>query len=213
MAARRGKNQARRSGRPSAATPGWVWLLAGVALGLVIAVAVMMRGGVEVPSGPRPNPEAQAPGAGEEPVAQEPAAPRRPRYDFYTVLPEREVLVPDAEISAQAQAEQQAQQEAEQQAQAQPPADAAPAPAPPATPSERFVLQAGAFRSNADAESLRARIALSGLMARVEPARIGEDTVYRVRLGPYTSASELESAKQQLAGNGIEAVAIRDRSE
>lgn len=207
MTARRGKSQARRSGRPSASTPGWVWLLAGVALGLVIAVAVMMRGQIEVPTGPRPNPAAQAPGAGEEPVAQEPAAPRRPRYDFYTVLPEREVLVPDAEISAQAQAEQQA----EQQAQAEQPSD--PAPAPPAAPTERFVLQAGAFRSNSDAESLRARIALSGLVARVEPARIGDDTVYRVRMGPYSSASQLESAKQQLAGNGIEAVAIRDRGQ
>lgn len=204
MAARRGKSQARRSGRSSNGTPGWVWMLAGVGLGLVIAIVFMMRDRIEVPTGPRPNPGAQAPGSTEEPVAQEPA-PRRPRYDFYTVLPEREVVVPDAEISAQAQAEQQAQQQPETPA-------TTPDPAPPAA-TERFVLQAGAFRSSSDAESLRARIALSGLVARVETAQIDGDTVYRVRLGPYSSASQLESAKQQLSGNGIEAVAIRDRSQ
>lgn len=143
-------------------------------------------------------------------MAQDPA-PRRPRYDFYTVLPEREVVVPDAEISAQAQAEQQAEQQAQQQPET-PAATPAPAPAPAAA-AERFVLQAGAFRSSSDAESLRARIALSGLVARVETAQIDGDTVYRVRMGPYTSASQLESAKQQLASNGIEAVAIRDRTQ
>lgn len=205
MAARRGKSQARRSGRSSNGTPGWVWMLAGIGLGLVIAIGFMMRDRIEVPSGPRPNPGAQAPGSTEEPVAQEPA-PRRPRYDFYTVLPEREVVVPDAEISAQAQAEQQASQQPET------PATPTPAPAPPAA-TERYVLQAGAFRSSSDAESLRARIALSGLVARVETAQIDGDTVYRVRLGPYSTASQLESAKQQLSGNGIEAVAIRDRSQ
>lgn len=203
MAARRGKTQARRSGGRSGGTPGWVWMLAGIGLGLVIAIGFMMRDRFEVPGGPRPNPGAQAPGSSEEPVAQEPA-PRRPRYDFYTVLPEREVVVPDAEISAQAQAEQQAQQ--------QPETPATPEPAPPAA-TERFVLQAGAFRSSSDAEALRARIALSGLVARVETAQIDGDTVYRVRTGPYSSASQLESAKQQLSGNGIEAVAIRDRSQ
>lgn len=206
MAARRGKSQARRSGRSSNATPGWVWMLAGIGLGLVIAIVFMMRDRIDMPTGPRPNPGAQAPGASEEPVAQEPA-PRRPRYDFYTVLPEREVVVPDAEISAQAQAEQQAQQQPET-----PPATPDPTPAQPAV-AERYVLQAGAFRSSSDAESLRARIALSGLVARVETAQIDGDTVYRVRLGPYSSASQLESAKQQLSGNGIEAVAIRDRSQ
>lgn len=210
MAARRGKSQARRSGRSGGGTPGWVWMLAGVGLGLVIAIVFMMRDRIEVPSGPRPNPGAQAPGTTEEPVAQDPA-PRRPRYDFYTVLPEREVVVPDAEISAQAQAEQQAEQQAQQQPET-PAATPTPAPAPPAA-AERYVLQAGAFRSSSDAESLRARIALSGLVARVETAQIDGDTVYRVRTGPYTSASQLESAKQQLAANGIEAVAIRDRTQ
>jgi cell division protein FtsN len=204
VAARRGKSQARRSGRSSSGTPGWVWMLAGVGLGLAIAVAFVMRDRIEVPTGPRPNPEAQAPAGTEEPVAQEPATPRRPRYDFYTVLPEREVVVPDAEISAQAQAEQQARE--------QPEAPTTPAPTAP-TAGERYVLQAGAFRSISDAEALRARIALSGLIARVEAAQIGDDTVHRVRLGPYGSASDLESAKQQLAANGIEAVAIRDRGQ
>ena len=138
--------------------------------------------------------EARAPREPEPAVAPPPAepAPRKPRYDFYTVLPGKEVLVPDSELA------QKAREEA-----AQPPTATA--------PKERYVLQAGAFRDTRDAEALKARIALSGQVARVETAQIDGKPIYRVRLGPYATARELESAKQQLAGNGIsQTIAVRE---
>lgn len=48
-----------------------------------------------------------------------------------------------------------------------------------------------------------------GLSARVESAQIGDKTVYRVRMGPYGTASELASAKAKLAGGGLPAIAIK----
>ena len=48
-----------------------------------------------------------------------------------------------------------------------------------------------------------------GLSARVESAQAGGKTVYRVRMGPYGSASELSEAKQKLGASGLPAVAIR----
>lgn len=48
-----------------------------------------------------------------------------------------------------------------------------------------------------------------GLSARVESAQIGDKTVYRVRMGPYGTASELASAKAKLAGGGLPAMAIK----
>ena len=195
MAARRGKSQARRGGgNTRRGVPGWIWLLAGLLLGLGLSVFVLMREHQDGRVLPKPNPEARAPREPEPAVTPPPAepAPRKPRYDFYTVLPGKEVLVPDAELA------QKAREEATQ-------------PPTTATPKERYVLQAGAFRDTRDAEALKARIALSGQVARVETAQIDGKPIYRVRLGPYNSARELESAKQQLAGNGIsQTIAVRE---
>src|SRR3546814_11318178 len=73
----------------------------------------------------------------------------------------------------------------------------------------RYILQAGAFGASGDAEAVKARIALLGLNARVESAVIKGKTVYRVRLGPYGTATELASAKAKLANGGLPALAIK----
>jgi cell division protein FtsN len=73
----------------------------------------------------------------------------------------------------------------------------------------RYILQAGAFAASGDAETVKAKIALLGLNARVESAEIGGKTVYRVRMGPYGSASELAEAKAKLAGGSLPAIAVK----
>jgi len=71
------------------------------------------------------------------------------------------------------------------------------------------LLQAGAFLAPADAEALKARIALLGLQARVESATADGQTVYRVRLGPYPDTHELSAARQRLQDGGLSAREIR----
>jgi cell division protein FtsN len=174
--------------------PGWIWLLAGVLLGLGLSAFVLLREGHDGHrAAPTPNPTARAPREPEPPVAQQkaPAPPRdnRPRFDFYTVLAEREVRIPDNELAAQAKAE---------------------ANQPAATDSARYLLQAGAFGNAADAEAVKARLALTGVVARVEQGTANGKPIFRVRLGPYASAGALAAAKRQLADNGInDAIAIR----
>jgi cell division protein FtsN len=196
MARRAPKKQARRNG--GGGTPGWIWLLVGLLIGALVVAVMLLRGQWDLPDGslPTPNPEARAPAAStEEPVAQKPAVePRKPKYEFFDVLRDKEFVIPDAELNAQAQAE------------ASRPADA---PVPATVDSVRYLIQAGAFRSSADAEALKARIALTGEVARVESAEIAGGTIYRVRLGPYPNAGSLARAKQALDSHGIEAVAIR----
>ncbi len=84
---------------------------------------------------------------------------------------------------------------------------------PPATGGAggdaRYILQAGAFGGSGDAETVKAKIAMLGLNARVEAAEIGGKTVYRVRMGPYGSASELADAKAKLANGGLPAMAVK----
>ena len=73
----------------------------------------------------------------------------------------------------------------------------------------RYLIQAGAFRGSAEAEALKAKIAMTGEIARVEVAQINGNTVHRVRMGPYPNASALAAAKQALASHGITAQAIK----
>jgi cell division protein FtsN len=235
MAARKGKGrQAVRNN--SSGFPGWGYAVIGVVIGAIL-MAVMMRGSLltsmNKPSGPQANPQATAE-HGSEPGVVEPAAgdsaPKKPQFDFYSVLSEKEVRIPDAVISAQARAEQQqkqqaaqlqAQQQAAQQAAAAAPANApaavsenvvaAPAAAvpQPATGSG-YLLQVGAFPNSADAETLKAKLAMQGFVANVQSVSIGGQTYNRVRLGPFHSATELESTKQRLAGAGINAITLKE---
>ena len=87
---------------------------------------------------------------------------------------------------------------------------ATPAASTGTTPSDtRYLLQAGAFQASGDAEAVKAKIALLGLSARVESAQIKDKTVYRVRMGPYATASDLAEAKRKLSGGGLPAMAIK----
>jgi cell division protein FtsN len=75
----------------------------------------------------------------------------------------------------------------------------------------RYLLQAGAFQASGQAEEKTARLAMHGLSARVESASINGGTVYRVRMGPYGTASDLADAKRKLASGGMQAMAIKVR--
>ncbi|RPD85222.1 SPOR domain-containing protein [Luteimonas sp. 100069] len=261
MAARRGKSQARRSTGNSGSLPGWAWMIIGVvlALGVVLAVPRLLK--PDAQDGffrPSPNPDAQpAASTGEDepelptPAGQRPRATAQtsasPDYDFYTMLPEQEVPMTDAELAASARAETERQRRAEAQqqalqarhpdaadlaggaatspqpqplpeapatARAQPPAPATPAtaaatPAPAGDSDARYILQAGSFSASGDAEALKARIALLGLSARVESGQAAGRTVYRVRMGPYGTATDLAEAKQKLGNGGLPALAIK----
>jgi cell division protein FtsN len=233
MAARKGKGrQAVRNGNNG--FPGWGYAVIGLVAGAIL-MAVMMRGSLltsmNKPSGPQANPQATAE-RGSEPGVVEPAAgdnaSKKPQFDFYSVLSEKEVRIPDAEISAQARAERQQKQQAAQaqqqiaaqQAAAAPPnapaavsenITAAPATAVPQPGAgSGYLLQVGAFPNAADAESLKAKLAMQGFVANVQSVNIGGQSYNRVRLGPFRSATELESTKQRLAGAGINAIALKE---
>jgi len=86
------------------------------------------------------------------------------------------------------------------------------APAPPPTSSGGYLLQVGAFPSAGDAESLKAKLALQGFVANVQTVKVGGQNYNRVRLGPFKSATELESTKQRLQQAGINAIALKEGS-
>lgn len=232
MATRKGKGrQAVR--HKKGGIPGWAILAVGILGGALLMVMLMRKSLLPMaPPGPQPNPQATAQ-RGSDPGAVAPGnaatTPKKPQYDFYSLLSEKEVRIPDSVISAQARAEQQKQQQAreaaaaqvatQQQASVPPPPSgvarenvtAAPAAAVPAPAAgSGYLLQVGAFPNAADAESLKARLALQGFVANVQSVAVGGQLYHRVRLGPFRSATELESAKQRLAAAGINAIALKE---
>lgn len=81
----------------------------------------------------------------------------------------------------------------------------------PAAERLLYVLQAGAFRSADDADSMKGKLALIGLEARVQPAEVNGQRVYRVRIGPYGQLDDVNRAKARLEENGIESTVMRQR--
>lgn len=79
-----------------------------------------------------------------------------------------------------------------------------------ARPDYQYVLQAGSYRSERDAESMKAQLALAGFESVIQRVEIRfKGTHYRVRLGPYQSRRKLQLHKKQLARQGINTLAIR----
>ena len=116
----------------------------------------------------------------------------KPRFEFYKVLTDKQ----DTAVVA--------------------PADRPRITPPPLVDSKpiaadepRF-LQAGSFSNPDDAEKLKARLALLGLESSIQTATIPDRGVwYRVRLGPYRDANELNRARASLKQNGVEATPMR----
>jgi len=112
----------------------------------------------------------------------------KPRFDFYKILPGGEETVSEKELK-----------DATKAAKAQPEAAQA-----------IYYIQAGSFQNPADADSQKAKLALLGLEAAVEPTSLPDKgTSYRVRLGPYARIDELNRVRQSLTQNGIEASLVR----
>lgn len=203
MATRR-SSHARRGGGSS--TPAWVWLLTGLLMGLVLAAVAVYSGMAPgLRGGPvQPEPRATAPGPNSPATEADDAgtgAASRPRYDFYTVLPEMEVLIPDSELQERVRAET--------------PAPNAAGETPPAPPAAgiRYRLQAGSFRDPRPAEESKARLALLGISATVQSVNVNGSTYHRVYVGPFSTAAEVEQVKQQLAGSGVQAITVREAAQ
>lgn len=211
MASKRGgKTQAKRGGGLKTG----LILVTGLALGLGLAAAYLMFGDRQKLDAilPQPNPQAEAPAPRRdaEPVAQEPDEPTeapKPTFDFYTVLPEKEVELPGETTEAAAPG---GTAPASTALATTPAADAGTTttPAAPAAPSG-LQLQAGAFGNAGDAEALRARLALVGQMARIETVQANGRTLHRVRLGPYADVAARDAAQKALADAGVTATPAR----
>ncbi len=82
-------------------------------------------------------------------------------------------------------------------------------PTAEATPGISYFLQAGAFGNAAEADGMKARLALLGFEAKTSAAQEGGSVLYKVRIGPYKSLDELNRARARLTQGGIETMLVK----
>lgn len=184
-----------RAGRKrSSNTPSpWPWLVTGLAIGLLVAFLVFLQ--MRPPaSSSLPAPLSRPLEKDTRDVRRKQAAPvpppPKPRFDFYNILPEMEVIVPEQAITGRPQ---KGLKQVEQ----------------PGT----YLLQAGSFRRAEQADQLKARLALLGLETRIQTVTVNRrETWHRVRVGPFSNLEQLNQARALLKREGIDAILIRLKS-
>ncbi len=167
------------------------WFVAGLVIGLGVAAFLFTKGFIPQGAEPVAEPARPATARGEPELLDETPATKDSRYDFFTVLPEMEVVVPERELSDQAAPDQ--------------PANAA----TEAAAGEAFILQAGSFRNAADADQMKARLTLLGTVANVQPVTVNGETWHRVRLGPVQGVREADQLRRRLQDNGIDVLVLK----
>jgi cell division protein FtsN len=136
------------------------------------------------------------PGQPPLPLAGKPGdkVPEKPRFDFYKILPGGQDATPASGWPATPAA---------------PPTPAMPTPAP-VVAGETIFLQAGAFQKAADADNLKAKLALLGVDTGVQEINIPDKgAMYRVRVGPFANLEEMNRARGLLSQNGIQATVVK----
>ena len=197
-----------RTPRPKhkASLPGWVWMLGGLFIGLFVALLVYLDS---------TNPQRETAKIGEavtnffqqkaqdvreaatqakpekETKTTDTSSSSLPRFDFYTILPELEVAIPEEELIA-----------------------ASKTPATPSTTGKiDYVLQAGSFRNMEQADQLKAKLALQGIVASIQTVRIKDsETWHRVRVGPINDITTLNQTRKRLSDMGVPSIVIKDKS-
>lgn len=182
-------------------------IFVGLILGLAIAAAVAFYLGRSGLSSPLPASGAarDATRGNKTDLPAAAAAPDKPRFDFYKILPGAE----EPRLGAERKAADTAIDRPGDKAAPDTMAKAAPSGA--VKPADRMWLQAGAFASESDADSLKARLALAGWEAAVQSASLPDQSVrYRVRVGPFDNTDEVNRVKAELGKSGFDAAVIKN---
>ncbi|HEB86460.1 MAG TPA: SPOR domain-containing protein [Gammaproteobacteria bacterium] len=183
--------------------PGWLWMLGGLGIGLFIALLVYINNHTDAAhktdlsaslnkifdEGVKATRKASAKTKAK--VAQA-IKETRPKFDFYTILPELEVAIPEEELIQKARSNKKTHHREN---------------------TNRYILQAGSFRNPAQADRLKAQLAMQGIVANIQPVKINDhDTWYRVRIGPLHDIATLNRTRRRLQKNHIASMVVKEKN-
>jgi cell division septation protein DedD len=231
------KHRANSSRKRATLSP-LVGALAGLLIGLFVAFLVYIKSQSEPreqeyvqevlpPPAATASEDAAIEAHSEEATSSPP--PPKPRFDFYTLLPEMEVVIPEEEITESLKQSPPAPaktppppatsaSKTEPQPQVAPvpavtPKPAATAkPAAPAAATGTYYLQVGSFSDGVKAERFKAELGMMGMQTSIQKVTINNrETYHRVRVGPFGTLDELDRTRQTLKKKGIDSTPIKVR--
>jgi cell division protein FtsN len=182
---RRRPSSTAATARGRRATPGWALVLAGLTIG---ALAVGTWSYVRDKVTPADEAAPTGPPALLKPRPRPRPAPGPPEKDFgfYEMLPNFEVVIPEEDKDVR------------------PDKTAAPVQAPGV-----YVLQAGSYATLAEADRVKAQLALLGIRSQIQKITVDERAYHRVRIGPIEDLGELNRVRQRLRDKRIDVLVIR----
>jgi len=178
--------------RPAGKFSGWVGLWSGLGVGLAVAAVVYIKDHRPDAPSARIAKVDKHKGHGSDapaPDAADPAATddSGSNYSFYDQLPKFEVVVPEKDKDVRPDAR----------------------PVVPETRRGTYVLQAGSYKNFADADRVRAQLALQGVESKVQKVSVDNDTWLRIRIGPISDLAELNRLRERLRKAEVDVLVIR----
>ncbi|HEU5399263.1 MAG TPA: SPOR domain-containing protein [Gammaproteobacteria bacterium] len=164
--------------------PGWGWFILGI-----IACFAILKGGpilwqAELHAGKHVGTRNTAPAPGT--VAAAPAS-TAPHFDFYKMLPSFQVVIPGQDKDVKSGN-----------------------PSSPVRQPGSYILQVGSFPSYADADRMKATLALQGIESSIQSVQVNNGNTWnRVRIGPIKDLKELNAVREKLAAQHIEPLVIK----
>jgi cell division protein FtsN len=167
---------------------GWMGLAVGLSLGLGVAGIVYLKDHrLDAPVAGAGKIAKRKLHANEPPDSSESASGEPAKtYDFYDRLPKFEVVVPEKDKDVRPDIR-----------------------SIPETRSGTYVLQAGSYKNFADADRVRAKLALQGIESKVQKVTVDNDTWHRIRIGPISKLDELNRMRQILRKADVDVLVIR----
>ena len=161
----------------------WKWMLiTAIIISFVVFLVYLRSTGSKQPP-MQPTPAENAAAVKEEQKPEVKPGPKIPQFDFYTILPEKEVVVPEHEIKTRTREERVGKAK-----------------------ETHYILQAGSFKSFKEADQLRTKLAAMGMESTVQKAKVGSVNWYRVKMGPYTQMPSINTIRARLRQNGIDVI-------
>jgi hypothetical protein len=169
---------------------GWMGVVCGLAVGLGVAGIVYIKDHrPDAPLARTGKSEKRKSHGNELPDGEAPdsgAEEPGKSYDFYDMLPKFEMVVPEKDKDVRPDTK-----------------------SVPETRRGTYVLQAGSYKSFADADRVRAKLALQGVESKVQKVSVDNDTWHRIRIGPISKLEELNRLRQILRKADVDVLVIR----
>lgn len=156
--------------------PGWIWLITGLVIGLSATFLPSLNEQYNTNQATQVEPEKSS------------VAPVSKRtFDFYTILPELEVVVDKDDRQSSSSDNKK-------------------------LPAGNYVLQVGSFKSSDEADSLKAQLALMGVETNIETVKVNTINWHRVRVGPSKDIDQLQTTQKRLRVKNMDSILLKVRS-